>query len=237
MRQLIGVLLLFSFCACTSSEEKEVMQVEELSMQQEQTIDFERNKKHSSLYGKLKRSRYLRDPNKMHIRAGKELGIEPFRKNADFLAVRDSILSNEILFYLEDGEFYRKKKMSHSYPYLTKEAIDLIKELSERFQKNLEKKEQENYSLLITSALRTEESQKKLRRSNRNATKDTTSHLFGASFDVSYWDFYRNSNGEIYRYKNLQKILTNTIKELRNEKKCLVIKETGHYCFHITVMQ
>ena len=140
MRQLIGVLLLFSFCACTSSEEKEVMQVEELSMQQEQTIDFERNKKHSSLYGKLKRSRYLRDPNKMHIRAGKELGIEPFRKNADFLAVRDSILSNEILLYLEDGEFYRKKKMSHSYPYLTKEAIDLIKELSERFQKNLEKK-------------------------------------------------------------------------------------------------
>lgn len=237
MRQLIGVLLLFSFWACTSSEENEVMQVEEFSMHKEQTIDFEQIKKHSSLYDNLKKSRYLRDPNKLHIQAGRELGIEPFRKNADFLAVRDSILSNEILFYLEDGEFYRKKKMGHSYPYLTKEAIDLIKELSERFQKNLEKKGQENYSLLITSALRTEESQKKLRRSNRNATKDTTSHLFGASFDVSYWDFYRNSNGEIYRYKNLQKILTNTIKEMRNEKKCLVIKETGHYCFHITVMQ
>ena len=238
MKRLIGILFLISFCACTSSsEENEVMQVEECIMHQEQTIEIHNCRKHSSLYDKLKKSRYLRDPNKLHIQAGRELGIDFFRKNADFLAIRDSILENEILFYLEDGEFYRKKKMSHSYPYLTKEAIDLIKELSERFQVNLQKKGQENYSLLITSALRTEESQKKLRRRNRNATKDTTSHLFGASFDVSYWDFYRNSDGEICRYKNLQKILTNTIKEMRNEKKCLVIKETGHYCFHITVMQ
>lgn len=213
------------------------MQVEDMSIEQEQVIASHYINKHCSLYDNLKSSRYLRDPNKMHIQAGRELGIVPFRKNADFLAVRDSILDNGILFYLEDGEYYRKKKMSHSYPYLTQEAIDLIKELSERFQENLEKKGQENYSLLITSALRTEESQKKLRRRNRNATRDTTSHLFGASFDISYWDFYRNSDGEIYRYKNLQRILTETIKEMRNEKKCLVIKETGHYCFHITVMQ
>ncbi len=233
---LVSLALLFVTCSSTN-EEKEVMLVEDISMQQEQMIDFQPTKKHSSLYDKLKKSKYLRDPNKMHIQAGRELGILPFRKNADFLAVRDSILENEFLFYLEDGEYYRKKKMSHSYPYLTKETIELIEELSKRFQENLLKKGQCNYSLLITSALRTEESQRKLRGRNRNATRDTTSHLFGASFDVSYWDFYRNSDGAIHRYKNLQKILTNTIKEMRNEKKCLVIKETGHYCFHITVMQ
>lgn len=195
-------------------------------------------KKHCSLYANLKRSHFLRDPNKMHIRTGMEMGMKkPFRKNADFLAVRDSILKNRVLIYLEDGMYYKKKEMRYSYPYLIPEAVELIEEISTRFHDKLMAKNMNSYSLQVTSCLRTMESQIQLRNSNLNATRDTTSHCFGASFDISYWEFLENSTGELRRYRNLQKILTQTIREIRNEKKCLVIKETGQFCFHCTVIQ
>ena len=107
----------------------------------------------------------------------------------------------------------------------------------EEFQQKLKEKKQPAYSLYLTSALRTEESQKRLRKGNKNATRDTTSHLYGASFDISYWEFLRNSNRRAYSYKHIQNILTKTVSEMRNENKFLVIKENGQFCFHITVVQ
>ncbi len=186
----------------------------------------------------LGRCRFLRDPNKLHISAGRAVGLNvPFRKNADFLADRDSLLECGALVYVPDTIGYRKKSAKYSYPYLTPEAYKVLNELSDRFQQKLKARKQPAYSLYLTSCLRTEESQIRLRKGNRNATKDTTSHLFGASFDISYWEFIRNSNGRAYNYKHIQNILSKTIGEMRDEKKLLVIKESGQFCFHITVVQ
>lgn len=191
----------------------------------------------SQLYS-LKKSRFLRDPNKMHIAAGKEMGLNPpYRKNADFLAERDSLVACGALIYVPDSTYYVKKSAKYSYPYLTPEAFRVLNELSDRFQQKLKEKKQPAYSLYLTSALRTEESQRKLRKGNKNATRDTTSHLYGASFDISYWEFLRNSNRRAYSYKHIQNILTKTVSEMRNENKFLVIKENGQFCFHITVIQ
>lgn len=194
-------------------------------------------RKHCSLYASLKNSYFLRDPNRMHIITGREVGLkEPFRKNADFLAIRDSLLENNILQYVEEGDHFVKKPMHYSYPYMTPEAIALLNEICDRFHEKLMKKKLNSYSIILTSCLRTLESQNTLRSSNLNATRDTTSHAFGASFDISYWEFYNDRTKQTVRYKNLQKILHQTIKEIRNEKKCLVIKETGQFCFHCTVI-
>jgi hypothetical protein len=186
----------------------------------------------------LKKSRFLRDPNKMHIAAGKEMGLyPPYRKNADFLAERDSLVECGALVYVPDSTYYVKKTAKYSYPYLTPEAFKVLNELCERFQQKLKERRQPAYSLYLTSALRTEESQKRLRRGNKNATRDTTSHLYGASFDISYWEFLRNSNRRAYSYRHIQNILTKTVSEMRNENRFLVIKENGQFCFHITVVQ
>ena len=194
--------------------------------------------RHCSIYESLRPSRNLRDPNKMHIHIGREMGLkEAFRKNADFLAVRDSFLENNILQIVPDGEHYRKKKMRYSYPYLTPEAITLLIDISTRFHEKLQKRNMPSYAIQLTSCLRTLESQSKLRGSNNNATRDTTSHAFGASFDISYWEFIREEDGRLCRYKQLQRILNQTIREMRDEKRCLVIKETGQFCFHCTVIK
>ncbi len=247
----ISILLICILPSCESSipqkmdkaEETIVNAVEDILDTEIEPIEdfedyFESESEHASLYENLRPTRNLRDPNKMHIQTGREVGLkEPFRKNADFLAVRDEYLQTGLLKYVEDDTYFRKKTMRHSYPYMTPEAIDLLKEISIRFNEKLKARKMPAYSLQLTSCLRTLESQSGLRKKNKNATQDTSSHVFGASFDISYWEFYRNSNGKVYQKKILQDILSKTIKEIRNEKKCLVIKETGQFCFHCTVLR
>lgn len=200
--------------------------------------EVHRPKKRWSQMSSLKRSRFLRDPNKLHISAGKEMGLNPhYRKNADFLAERDSMVECGALVFVPDSTYYVKKPAKYSYPYLTPEAFKVLNELSERFQQKLKEKKQPAYSLYLTSCLRTEESQIRLRKGNKNATRDTTSHLFGASFDISYWEFLRNTDRRAYSYKHIQNILTKTVSEMRNENRFLVIKENGQFCFHITAIQ
>lgn len=248
---LILSIILFSLLSCESNtsssqnhdESETTGKTEETTKEDiDETDEFEEfveyEDEHCTLYDDLRPSRNLRDPNKMHIKTGREVGLkEPFRKNADFLAVRDSIVESGFLQYVENDTYYRKKRMKHSYPYLTPEAIALLKEISVRFNEKLKAKRMPEYSLQLTSCLRTLESQTKLRKKNRNATRDTSSHVFGASFDISYWEFYRNKDGRVCQYKILQDLLSRTIREVRNEKRCLVIKETGQFCFHCTVIR
>lgn len=242
---LLSLILsvLFFSCGKNTSEQKEEKAEQDsiLVIEAEEEIPVVKSeiRKHLSFFDKIRPNRALRDPNKLHIAAGRELGLEnAFRKNADFLAVRDSILENGILHYVEDDTYFKKKKMYHSYPYLTKEAIDLLKELSYQFDYQVkQKKIKGEYMLQLTSCLRTLQSQEKLRSSNFNATMDTTSHAFGASFDISYWEFYRKDDGKICRHKVLQNALEKAVKAIHNEKKCLVIKETGQFCFHFTAIQ
>jgi len=246
---LILSIIFFSLLSCESNisssqndNETDTISNPKENAKEEDSDDFdefvEEEDEHCTLYEGLRPSRNLRDPNKMHIKTGREVGLkEPFRKNADFLAVRDSIVESGFLQYVENDTYYRKKRMKHSYPYLTPEAIALLKEISARFNEKLKAKRMPEYSLQLTSCLRTLESQTKLRKKNRNATRDTSSHVFGASFDISYWEFYRNKDGRVCQYKILQDLLSRTIREVRNEKRCLVIKETGQFCFHCTVIR
>ena len=252
MRRLILLLCLAIFASCGEDSVQEkvepVMVLSDSIADPDKIVDIVEEEpklldkvhvKFVSFFDKIRPNKVLRDPNRLHIEAGREMGLEqPFRKDADFLAVRDSILENQILLYVEDDTFFRKKRMYHSYPYLTKEAIQLLKELGSEFDKQVKKKRlKDEYALQLTSCLRTLQSQERLRHNNNNATLDTTSHAFGASFDVSYWDFYRKKDGKLCQYKVLQNCMEKAVKSLHNEKKCLVIKETGQYCFHFTVIQ
>jgi hypothetical protein len=92
--------------------------------------------------------------------------------------------------------------------------------------------------MVITSMLRTEQSQKSLRRRNFNATKSTTSHLYGTTFDISAQRFVRydflGNKSETSR-GIYQKLLEEAVKELRNEGRCVVMREYKQACLHITV--
>lgn len=180
----------------------------------------------------------LKDKNTDHLLFAQALGLQtPYFSDYAFLYAKDSLVENKILIPLTDNRYYKVKELSHSHPYLTKEAVKLLEEIGDRFQKNLRLKNQKEYAFYVSSALRTDESQNNLCRRNSNATRSATSHLYGTTFDISYKEFFRNNDSLIISYKNIQDILTQTLKELRYEKCCLVLREYKQQCFHITVMQ
>lgn len=180
----------------------------------------------------------LRDRNTTHLLFAQHIGLNyGYKKDKAFLQAKDSLVKNGLLVPIQDCEYYRIKEMEHSFPYLTPEAASLLEEIGMRFNDNLKAKKKKSHAIFITSALRTDESQRRLFRRNKNATRSTTSHLYGTTFDISYLEFFRNEDESITQYKSIQDILTQTMREMRNEKCCLVMREAKQRCFHITVIQ
>lgn len=180
----------------------------------------------------------LRDRNTVHLLFAQHIGLDyGYKRDKAFLRAKDSLVKNGLLVPIRDGQYYRVKEMEHSFPYLTPEAASLLEEIGMRFRDNLEAKRRKPHAIFITSALRTDESQRRLFRRNKNATRSTTSHLYGTTFDISYLEFYRCEDGVVSQQRYLQDVLTKTMREMRAEKCCLVMREVKQRCFHVTVIQ
>lgn len=179
--------------------------------------------------GSVKIDRY-RDLNPTHLKHAKALGIEPIDKDAE---VADK---SERLVRLRNNRYYVVDKLTHSHPYLTPEAADLLTIIGKRFHENLKKAGMDTYQFRVTSVLRTRESQKRLSRSNINATRES-SHLFGTTFDISWKNLVkRNFWGKQKTISSPEavKILSETIGDLRREGMLVVVTEYKEACFHIT---
>lgn len=186
----------------------------------------------------IKATHFLRDCNADHLLFAQNQGLEyPFFSDEEFLYAKDSLLKNKKLVKLEDNKYFKVKDMTHSHPYLTPEAVNLLYEIGERFHANLKKRRQREYAFYINSALRTDESQRNLHKRNKNATRKTSSHIYGTTFDISRLEFHRNCDSTDVQYLVIRRILEQTVREIRKEKCCLVMKENKQLCLHITVIQ
>ncbi|MCS5490621.1 DUF5715 family protein [Algoriphagus limi] len=137
------------------------------------------------------------------------------------------LVENGALVEINSGIGYQVEKLTHSHPYLTPESKKVLEELGLTFQ-NLVGGES---FFTVTSGTRTIEQQEKLTRRNRNATKGTSSHSYGLSFDISYIRF----NGKKAFNWKMQKQLEKVLSHFQEENKIFVIKERKQNCFHITV--
>ena len=180
----------------------------------------------------------LSDVNDVHLGFATSGGIKPFKTNEMFLIASDSLRSVGALTYIVSCREFEVEKLSHSHPYLTRSARQLLIDIGERFRQKQIEKGLKVHKMVITSMLRTEQSQKSLRRRNFNATKSTTSHLYGTTFDISAQRFVRydflGNKSETSR-GIYQKLLEEAVKELRNEGRCVVMREYKQACLHITV--
>lgn len=181
----------------------------------------------------------LKDNNDLHLEAARRMGVEPFQTNKEFEESIDSDLFGSKLEKIENGETYLLKDLTHSYPYLVSDAIELINEIGERFEKKLAELEIEPHYMLISSVLRTYESQYGLGKRNGNATKSLSAHLYGTTFDISYKEFLpmhgQNAPEGYCKHDMLRHPLAEVLTEMREEGKCLVVREVKQACYHITV--
>jgi hypothetical protein len=181
----------------------------------------------------------LKDNNDLHLESAIRMGIEPFQSNADFEERISTFVIRGKLDKLEDCDTYKLKNPTHSYPYLVPEAADLLDEIGERFQKKLDEIDIKPYYMLVSSVLRTNESQYGLGKRNGNATKKISAHLYGTTFDISYKEFlppHGQSAPEGYcRHDMLRHPLAAVLTEMSAEGRCKVVREVKQACYHITV--
>jgi len=183
------------------------------------------------------RVNYYKDLNAAHLKYAKANGIKAFNSDKEFKNKIADLVSNDKLVKIETCNYYVVDDLTHSHPYLVTDAADLLEDIGKRFQKKLDEQNLKKRYYQITSLLRTGESQRRLSRSNVNATENS-SHLYGTTFDITYAKVFTKArlqkSAEIADGPAI-KLLSEAIGELRKEGRCLVVTEKKERCFHITV--
>ena len=180
---------------------------------------------------------YYKDLNKLHLKYAKANGIKGFKSNKDFNENIEKYVDNDDLVKIETCDYYVVDKLTHSHPYLTPDAAKLLEDIGKRFQEKLDEHNLKKRYYQVTSLLRTGESQRRLGRSNVNASENS-SHLYGTTVDITYArDFRKPKLDEDYEIEDgpAIKLLSEAIGELRKERRCVVVTERKERCFHITV--
>jgi len=125
--------------------------------------------------------RYL---NASHLARARQLGVRAEDEDA-----LDSLVAAGRLTELEDSTWYWIVRPGTSTAHVVPDLRTVLEVLGARFQERLSEMGLPPYRMEITSALRTAEQQRRLRRDNANATAGVSSHEFGTTVDLSYAAF------------------------------------------------
>ena len=179
---------------------------------------------------------HFRDYNGVHLEHAIVNGLDkPFKTNSDFEENVDELVKNGRLVEVESNKYYIVRNLTHSYAYLIPEAVVLLEDIGIRFQAKLREQDLPKYRFEISSLLRTEEMQRKLTRVNRNATPNGTAHYYGTTFDIAFHKYERN--GDRFEDSEIEGIMKQTLREMRQECRFLIVKESRNKCFHMTVVK
>ena len=158
-----------------------------------------------------------------HLESAKKLGVGSL---ADTSSIKEMASAGELIKVVPD-KGYTLSKMTHSYPYLTEEAVLVLRKIGASFYEATE----DNSYFTVTSLTRTEHTQSLLRRRNTNAAKDESSHCYGVSFDISYIRYNGIREWDYERTQKLEAILA----KMQDDGEIYVLKERNQSCFHISV--
>lgn len=172
--------------------------------------------------------RVFNDSNYLHLEAARALGISPVDEPAKAWHA-----SRPLVKIVSNPDFC-VDNLTHSMPYLVPEAADLLHEIGRNFNDTLRARGGGAYRLKVTSVLRTPTTVKSLRRRNRNAV-ETSTHLFGTTFDISYSQFICLNDSMPRTQEDLKNLLGEILYELKQRGRCYIKYERKQACFHITV--
>ena len=164
-----------------------------------------------------------------YIKISSITGIKKSKDEKEIL----EIAARGKLVEIKDGNGYFIEEMSHSYPYLTRDARDLLMEINRNFKDKISGTKLRGSRFKITSMTRTTEKLQSLRANNSNASLNS-SHFYGNAFDISYIKF---STRKFFLTncdkKYFMEALAEVIWKLKQEKKCWATYEIKQNCFHV----
>lgn len=180
------------------------------------------------------RRRAFNDMNDTHLAAAQQIGIRPLASRAGIPnASRKLYLICSNMGFV-GPEPYVVDRLTHSTPFLVKEAAELLYEIGTNFQDSLRNKHLSPYSIVVTSVLRTDADVRKLSKRNVNASKRSV-HCYGTTFDISYKRFVKlDPSAPDARDIDLIAVLSEVLRDLKKNGRCYVKHEVKQACFHTT---
>ena len=136
------------------------------------------------------------------------------------------------LVYVGESPYYHVDRLSNSIPYLVPRAAVLLQDIGQAFYDSLYNKGVPFNKLIVTSVLRTIDDVAKLQRHNTNAT-ERSCHLFGTTFDICYNRYHAVTRP--VRDDTLKYVLSEVLRDKRQEGRCYIKYEVKQGCFHMTV--
>ena len=179
----------------------------------------------------LNANRIFRDGNDVHLATATKIGIEPLATREEIKdATRELVAIDDPCF----GDAFVLYNLTHSTPHLVPEAAQLLQEIGYAFQDSLRNKHKSEYSVVVTSVLRTDDDIKRLSKRNINSIPNSA-HRYGTTIDISYARFSKlnESDDDVTEY-DLKQVLTEVLRDFREQGRCYVKYEVKQGCFHIT---
>lgn len=172
------------------------------------------------------------DQNDVQLLAANKWGVKPVKDRTE----AEHRMSE--LVYIESNPFFHVDKLTNSIPYLVPRASVLLQDIGRAFFDSLQIKGVPLHKVIVTSVLRSKDDVAKLQGRNLNA-KENSCHLYGTTFDICY-NRYKTVEppGERrreVRNDTLKWILSEVLRDFREQRRCYVKYEVKQGCFHITV--
>ncbi len=189
-----------------------------------------------SVLSKSEKKALRRYNNTYHLEVARAKGLKsPVNSRTDNKTSASEFCDRYDLVTISDNEYYEIPFLKNSLPYLQESAKEFLNELGENFCDQLEELGIKKYRFSISSILRTLEDQKSLRKSNVNATPNSSSHYYGRTFDIVQTRYFERGNSTpVYTYR-LRNILLRELIKMQDAGKCYVLLERQTKCIHVTV--
>jgi hypothetical protein len=173
------------------------------------------------------------DSNALQLTAAQRWGVSPVRDRTD------AEKRKKELVYVAASPYYHVDPLRQSIPYLVPRAAVLLQDIGQAFFDSLYVKGVPLHRIIVTSVLRSQEDVSRLRRHNGNATENSC-HLYGTTFDICYnrYKTVEDPDGpKRYEVRNdtLKFVLSEVLRDMRNNHRCYIKYEKKQGCFHMTV--
>ena len=185
------------------------------------------------IYSVPKFSTCFPDSNNVQLEAAGRYGVSPVENRNDAEARKKELV------YIGSSPYYHVDRLRSSIPYLVPRAAVLLNDIGRAFYDSLQIKGVPLHQMIVTSVLRSREDIKKLRNYNGNATEHSC-HLYGTTFDICY-NRYKTVQDPVgperrkVRNDTLKWVLSEVLRDMRQNERCYIKYEVKQGCFHITV--
>lgn len=166
------------------------------------------------------------DSQSVQIVMAERWGVKPVRNREDAEARKKELV------YIGESPYFHVDPLYSSIPYLVPRAAVLLQDIGAAFYDSLYVKGVPLNQLIVTSVLRSMDDVEKLQRRNGNATENSC-HLYGTTFDICYNRYH--PVGREVRNDTLKWVLSEVLRDKRDEGRCYVKYEVKQGCFHMTV--